>query len=141
MLEADDQASWGKGCCNVVGHPDSVLNVNHACYTLVVESHSFLVFAIVHNDEKGFDGHHFERKLEDHMGIFAQVDMTPKHWQAQILVTIKVEKIDLAHVDLLEAQIYRVTTYCTDLGSYVHIEIHVPSGICAGAVGSMISIT
>jgi hypothetical protein len=62
-----------------------------------------------------------KRDLEYQAAICVQVDAPLNHRRAQILVIIKLEKIDLAHIDLLEAQIHRVITHCTDLGSYIHI--------------------
>lgn len=55
------------------------------------------------------------------MDIVVQVAATPGHWQAQILVTIKLDKIALAHVDLLEAQINYAITHLADLGLHVHL--------------------
>ena len=38
-----------------------------------------------------------------------------------MLVTMKLEKVDLAHVDLLDAHIYPIITHHENLGSHVQI--------------------
>ena len=65
MLEVNRHVVLGKWRCKFFGQLGNVSRVNHAFYTVVDESSSFLVFILVYNAEERFNLNGFKAKLED----------------------------------------------------------------------------